>query len=692
MGVGESVGPRLGLTACRERWLRHLPTSLSSNRDRLLCGIAGIYIFEDATSSYAEDAEKVVREMTEALAHRGPDGAGEWSDPERGIYLGHRRLAIVDLSESASQPMINDDGSVVIVYNGEIYNAAEVRRELESSGKYRWKTDHSDTEVVLRAYEEWGESCLQRLRGMFAFAIWDGRSRSLWLARDRIGIKPLYYACDGRRLAFASEIKALLHDPHLEREVDEEALYNYLTFFVTPPPKTMFKGISKLEPGSTVRVSGDGEITRTKWWSVLRETRPLIDLKWSEYAELIREELRKTVSIHKVSDVPVGVFLSGGLDSSTNTYFFAEGEPRPVRTFSVGYAGDFDSYRNEYAFARVMAGAVGARHYEIDMTALDFALFLPRMAYQLDEPLGDPVAASIYYLAALARNEGVTVCQVGEGSDELFGGYRSWQALVALDRYGGWLPRPLLAGASVIAGWVYPDETRPASWLSRMANRVPSFWGGAEGFTDAEKRELLSGRSLEASKDLSSWDVVEPYWNEFNDESALRSPLQWMSYLDLSLRIPELLLMRVDKMSMAVGLEARVPFLDHDFVELVMGIPETIRMRHLKRKYLLRAAMRDLLPRQVAIRGKQGFRVPISEWLDTPPFVAFVHDTLGLFAEESGFVASGIPDVAPHWGDKRRVWLLLALALWWNAYFSPEKIEMERWFPEIAGREASETA
>ncbi len=648
-----------------------------------MCGIAGIYLIDKPPVSSGRETEKIVKEMSGALAHRGPDRDGYWSDYEAGIFLGHRRLSIVDLSDNAAQPMTNDDGSVVIVYNGEIYNAGELRRELESTGRFSWKTDHCDTEVVLRAYEQWGESCLERLRGMFAFAIWDGRKRTLWLARDRIGIKPLYYTFDGRRFAFASEIKALLYDPHFEPRVDHEALYHYLTFFVAPPPKTMFEGVKKLPAGSSVSVAADGKISERRWWDLLEAARPLDLGSIDDYAEVVRSELEKSIEIHKMSDVPVGVFLSGGLDSSTNAYFFARGEPKPIRTFSVGYAGSFESYKNEYSYARLMANAVSARHYEVDMSDLDFASYLPAMARQLDEPLGDPVAVSIYYLSALARNEGVTVCQVGEGSDELFGGYRSWQALVAIERFAAPLPGAFLSGASHLARLAYRKDERPALWVSRMARGVPPFWGGAEGFTDQEKKALLSKVVLKDCGDLTSWDAIEPYWKKFDSASRLRSPLQWMSYLDLSFRIPELLLMRVDKMSMASGLEARVPFLDHRFVELVMGIPEKIRMRYLRRKYLLRAAMRDILPPAIATRSKQGFRVPIAEWLNMPRFEKFVTDIVSSFADESGLLNRSTASTGIHRTDKRKVWLLLVLALWWKQYLGSEEIDMARWFPEL---------
>ena len=645
-----------------------------------MCGIAGTLIFDKAKGDLADRAEKTVRQMSDRLIHRGPDAEGYWCDLSSGIHLAHRRLSIVDLSDSASQPMINDDGSVVLVYNGEVYNAAELRRELEATGKHRWKTDHSDTEVVLRAYEEWGEECLRRLRGMFAFAIWDSRKRSLWLVRDRLGIKPLYYALDAHRVVFASEIKALLEDQRISRAIDLEALYHYLTFYVAPAPKTVFDGVSKLEPGCSLWVSSRGEVRHRRWWDPLTAAKPLFDLDLEEYKQAVGGALEEAVRLHKVADVPVGVFLSGGLDSSINAALFAKGEPKPIRTFSLGYAGSFESYTNEYEHARLMASEVGARHYEVDISPFDFLTFLPRMIEQLDEPLGDPVAASIYFLSSLAKNEGVTVCQLGEGSDELFGGYRSWQVLLALQRYGAWLPNPLLRLGTRLGGMVSSRDVRPALWLERMSRGMPAFFGGAEGFTDREKQGILSPEARQATEGLSSWQVIKPFWERFEKNAVLNGPLQWMSFLDLSFRVPELLLMRVDKMTMAASLEARVPFLDHKVVEVVMGIPENIRMRHLKRKYLLRKAMSDLLPVSIATRGKQGFRVPIAEWLQMPAFVLLAREAISRFAEHSGVLTGTAASVADH-PDKRRVWLLLALAMWWDIYFGSRSINVERWIP-----------
>ena len=320
-----------------------------------MCGIAGALVFNG--SPLRLDEARVTR-MRDTMLHRGPDGAGTWISPDGRVGLGHRRLSILDLSSAAGQPMGNEDGSVQLIFNGEIYNHADIRAELEKLGGHRWKTDHSDTEVIIHAFEQWGIDCLHRFRGMFALALWDGRSRELWLVRDRIGIKPLYYSVHHGRLTFASEIKALLADPEQPRAVNEEAFFHYLSFLTTPAPLTLFEGICKLPAGTWLRVREDGSMTEQRYWDVWDHARPLNVRDEEEAAELVLQELRTTVKLRKMSDVPVGVFLSGGIDSSLNAALFAEGESRPIQTFTIGYQGEYESYKNETHYARFMAERV----------------------------------------------------------------------------------------------------------------------------------------------------------------------------------------------------------------------------------------------------------------------------------------------------------------------------------------------
>ena len=419
-----------------------------------MCGISGVLAFKN--SNFEVTAAYLAR-MRDTMVHRGPDGAGSWISPDRRVGLAHRRLSIIDLSNAASQPMSNGDGSLEIVFNGEIYNHAEIRRELEELGRRRWKTDHSDTEVILQAFEEWGIDCLQKFRGMFAIALWDGKARRLWLIRDRVGIKPLYYSIHHGRITFASEIKALLQDPDQARAVNEEALFHYLSFITTPAPGTLFAGIHKLPPGSFLTIDAEGQRRQERYWDVLDHTTPLTGVAEEEIAERLLAELRTSVALRTVSDVPVGVFLSGGIDSSTNAALFSECATEKVKTFSVGYDKNYPGCQSELPQASQLAARLGAAHHERVLTQQDFLDFLPRMVYLQDEPIADPVCMPVYFLSRLARDHGVVVAQAGEGSDELFWGYEHWKQILQLIRWNEY-PVPRAARKLGLLGAEYAGQ------------------------------------------------------------------------------------------------------------------------------------------------------------------------------------------------------------------------------------------
>jgi asparagine synthase (glutamine-hydrolysing) len=625
-----------------------------------MCGINGTLSLDDG---YRVDPESVTR-MRDALAHRGPDGAATWVSDDRRIGLGFRRLAIIDLSERAMQPMPNEDGSIRVVFNGEIYNHAALRPELEDLG-HRFRTDHADTEVIVHGFEEWGIDVLRRLRGMFAIGIWDERERALWLARDRVGIKPLFWSRHHGRLSFASEIKALLQDPDQERVVDEEALYHYLSFLTTPAPMTMFRGIRKLAGGTWMRVAADGTLREERYWDAWDETEPLDGIGEEEVARRLLEELRVSVQLRKLSDVPVGVFLSGGIDSSTNAALFSEGEASPVQTFTIGYDRDYASYPNELPWARRMADELGAEHHERLISQDDLLEFLPRLVRQLDEPIADPVAVPLYYVSELARNQGVRVCHAGEGADELFCGYPAWRTSLRLQRANG-LPVPAAvkrAGLAVLA-IAGRSTTREYEFLRRGATDLPVFWGGAEAFTETQKQRLLSPMLRSELAGLSSWDALAPIRSRFESAAWERSHLHWMTYLDLRLRLPELLLARIDRMSMAVGLEVRVPFLDHRLVELTLGIPSAMQTNGGELKKLLRRAVEGVLPPDVLDRPKQGFRVPVDEWL-LDRLGDRARSEVRAFCRESGLLDE-TESMRLLERPRRDAWYLLSLALWWR--------------------------
>lgn len=629
-----------------------------------MCGIVGTFVYKNSSFTVTEP---YLVKMRDTMVHRGPDGAGIWISSDKKIGLGHRRLSIIDLSESANQPMCNEDGSVWGVFNGEIYNHAEIRPELERFG-HRFKTDHSDTEVIIHAFEQWGIECIHRFRGMFAIGIWDNRKKELWLIRDRIGIKPLYYSIHNSRIVFASEIKALLQNPEQKRAVNEEAFYHYLSFLTTPPPNTLFEGINKLPNGTWLRIKENGQIKENRYWDVWDYTRPLINTSEDEIAEMLLSELRTSVKLRKVSDVPVGVFLSGGIDSSTNTALFSEGEGSRVKTFSIGYKGQYKSYQNELHYARKIADIVGSEHHERLLTVDDLIDFLPRMVYLQDEPIADPVCVPVYYVSKLARDNGVIVCQVGEGADELFCGYPWWKQSLRLQRWDD-LPVPRILKNMGLAGLrlLGRDQSIYYEWLRRGAEGLPVFWGGAEAFTEAQKRRLLSPRLREKFKDLTSWEAIRPIRQRFEEKAWEKSNLNWMTYIDLNMRLPELLLMRVDKMSMGVSLEGRVPFLDHKFVELAMSIPEKIKTKNGTLKYILKKSVRGLIPNELIERPKQGFGVPVYEWF-FDKLGEKTRKELDDFCDRTDFLNRDEVTRLIEEGHGPQVWYLLNFALWWKEY------------------------
>lgn len=629
-----------------------------------MCGIVGAFSFNDFPIT-----EEYLTPMRDAMWHRGPDGAGIWINKEKNIGLGHRRLVIIDLSDAAAQPMASADQRFWITFNGEIYNHAALRRELQELGHHQWKTDHSDTEVILHAFQEWGIDCLQKFRGMFAFAIWDEQQKALFLARDRIGIKPLYYCFVQQRFIFASEIKALLKDRDVPRAVNHQAFYHYLSFLTTPAPETLFEGIYKLEPGTWMRIDNQGNILKERYWDVWDFVTPMTDLSEQQISETILAELRDSVKLHKESDVPMGVFLSGGIDSSTNAALFSENNSNPVQTFSIGYQGKYQSYKNELDYAKMMADSIGAQYYQRLLTVEDLLDFLPQMIRLQDEPIADPVCVPVYYVSKLAKDNGVKVCQVGEGADELFWGYPSWKIQLQLQQLADTRSLNTVKKMSFNAARALNKQHRlEFELLRRSVSGQPVFWGGAFAFTEFEKQSLLSPRLRQEFRDFSSWQAIEPIWNRYQQKCWDPSnKLNWMSYLDLNFRLPELLLMRVDKMSMGVSLEGRVPFLDHRFVEMAMSIPASLKTKHGTLKYLLKKSVRGLIPDELIDRKKQGFGVPINEWL-FDKLGDYTKQVLNDFCRKTDFFDSVAVNSLLQKGNNPKIWYLLNFALWWQEY------------------------
>ncbi len=580
-----------------------------------MCGICGIYNHSSSQSGIVDD--QVLVQMRDSMVHRGPDDCGIFANPSRGLGFGFRRLSIIDLSPAGHQPMCNEDGSVWIVFNGEIYNHAELRPVLEKKGHaYRSRTD---TETILHLYEEHGTDCVLYLRGMFSFAIWDERKQQLFLARDRIGIKPLYYAqCNGVFL-FASEIKALLRYPGLAPRLSEEALYHFLTFMIPPAPLTMFEGIYKLSPGHRLVVDRNGPGQPERYWDPLSATCPLA-LNEAEYIERIRELLDESVRLRMMSDVPFGAFLSGGIDSSLVVALMARHSNLPVNTFTVGYRDAPEL--NELQYARQIVTEFGANHHEVMIDGQDMMDYMPQLVHTQDEPIGDPVCVPLYYVSKLAHDNGVTVIQVGEGSDELFCGY-PWY-LTYIDEYNlqrrlaSMTPELLVGGLHWGAKWATRISGRGAGWtdrLDRWRRHERPFWGGAVVYRGEQKETLLNtGRWRGLA--LDSGAVAERHYRHALAMRPDMDILGQMTYLELNHRLPELLLMRVDKVTMSTSLEARVPFLDHHLVEFALQIPMTAKIKD-QPKHLLKKAAEGIIPHNLIYRQKRGFPAPVKAWFDT---------------------------------------------------------------------------
>jgi asparagine synthase (glutamine-hydrolysing) len=578
-----------------------------------MCGITGVYCYARAESALDKELLAV---MAGSMAHRGPDYAGIYLSADRRAGLGFRRLAIIDLSPAGHQPMSNEDGSIWIVFNGEIYNHAELRPGLEAKGHFY--KGRSDTETIIHLYEEYGDDCVQLLRGMFAMAIWDEKRRRLFLARDRLGIKPLYYTVINGTFVFGSEIKALTAYPEVKREVDNEALYHYLTFMVPPAPLTMFRGIRKLPAGCAMVVDANGMRSKRYWDAIITGQDNRYPDKY--YADKTLELLRDSARIHMMSDVPVGVFLSGGMDSSALVALIAERSTRPVATFSVGFKG-YESY-NELDYAQQIANSYATDHHEVIIDHKQALDYLPELVHSQDEPIADWVCVPLYFVSKLAREHGVTVVQVGEGADELFCGYPLYLASLKIQRLWpllGKIPSAIWQIGGALAARFHHAGLQPARKAERLMRILEQengrFWGGAVVFRSHPKALLLDAPVWRDNGCPDSTLLVDDLTRELTSHKPDADALERMTYLELKYRLAELLLMRVDKVTMSTSIEARVPYLDHRLVEFAMSIPQAVKVRNNQTKAVLKRAVAGLIPSNIVSRPKQGFSAPVPEWL-----------------------------------------------------------------------------
>jgi len=644
-----------------------------------MCGICGVWEYGAAEGRVGAG---LVERMRDTMSHRGPDDAGALLfDGGRGGF-GHRRLAIVDLSAAGHQPMRGCEGREVwITFNGEIYNHQSLREGLEERGHlYRSRTD---TETILHLYEERGLDFVQDIEGDYAIALWDAGRERLVLARDRLGVKPLYYLQEGGRLLFASEIKAILAHPSVVADVDEEALYHYLSFLTTPAPQTIFRGVRKLPAGHLLVCDRAGRLEETRYWDALppAEGARAAASDEEQRAEILRL-LRESIGKRMMADVPFGVFLSGGVDSSANVALMSELTDRPVRTYTVGFS-DHEEL-NELEEARSVASRFGADHHEVRVGEREMRDFLPELVYHQDEPIADPVCVPLYFVSKLARETGTVVVQVGEGADEIFSGYEKYVRYLRLQerfwRHAERLPAAALRAASAVARPVM-ERARAGRTAIELVRRLGAgeslFWGAAVVYDEALKPRVLSAEARSRFIGLSSYDVVRELQDELRRARPGADFLSQLTYLELKLRLPELLLMRVDKITMATSVEARVPFLDHRLVEYALGVSRALKVEGRSGKHVLKRALESVLPRDILYRRKRGFGAPVREWFRTQADELvggrlmnsplrkrdyFDYDFVARMADEH---RRGARD----WGF--HLWALLNLTLWYERWVEP---------------------
>jgi asparagine synthase (glutamine-hydrolysing) len=567
-----------------------------------MCGIVGIVERDLSAPVAPADLERMVR----MLHHRGPDEEGSITVP--GVGLGMRRLAIVDLA-GGQQPILNESGDIKIVANGEIYNFPELQQELEGHG-HRFRSRRSDIEVLVHAYEQWGDAFLNRLRGMFALAIWDGRTRTLIAARDRAGEKPLYWTQTSRGLLLASEVKALLVRPEVSRELDPIALDQFLTYEYVLAPRTMLKSVHKLPPAHLLRYQ-DGRVSVHRYWDAADV--PLKQWDPDDAAAALRECLNRAVSRQLMADVPLGAFLSGGIDSSSIVALMSRESARPVNSFSIGFA---DGTYDELPYAREVAALFKTNHRERQASP-DLGDLFERLVVHLDEPFADVSMFPTFSVSELAR-EHVKVVLSGDGGDELFGGYDAYQAQAFAARLG-WMGDALMPALASVTSALPPTDKKKG-----LVNKMKRFSAGAATapadlghyrwmvYLSAKDKARLYRSGLRDA--LGSNDVYAPVRDalgRFSQDDVLNRQL----YADLSLYLADDILVKVDRMSMATSLETRAPFLDGDLMELAFSMPGHLKIRNGERKWILKQAMQDVLPESILNRKKEGFSIPMKNWL-----------------------------------------------------------------------------
>jgi asparagine synthase (glutamine-hydrolysing) len=618
-----------------------------------MCGINGVFHYAGGTA----DRDLVARQA-DLMRHRGPDGSGVWN--EGPVAFGHRRLAIVDLSPGGRQPMANEDETLWVTYNGELYGWPELRPILAARG-HRFRGT-SDTEAVLHLYEEHGDGLLEHLRGMFAFALYDRPRRRMLIARDRLGIKPLYYHDDGRRLAFASELKALLADPSVPRTVDEEAIADFLTFQYVPSPRSIWKGVRKLPPGHAL-VCDAGGVRVTRYWSLPVEPDAGHSAEW--YRERLRALLAEAVRLRLVADVPLGAFLSGGIDSSAVVALMTQAVSEPIKTFSIGFEEEDFS---ELEYARRVARHLGTDHHEFVVRPRALEL-LPQLVWGMDEPFADPSMIPTWYVSQAARRE-VTVALSGDGGDETFAGYDTYawsRQYAGLDR----IPQSLRRAAAIGAGWLHADHPLGRKLRRAALGTVDRHLDVMSYFPPRDLGRVLSAPMRRTLAGHDPWAAARVHHAH---AAAATGDLPALLYLDAMTYMTDDVLVKVDRTSMMHSLEVRVPLLDHKVLEFVARIPFEYKLRGDTRKWILRECVKDLLPPETLTRPKMGFGVPLHRWLGSG-FETLARDVLlDPAARRRGWLdPRRVEAVLDDRGARdtrraRQIWALVCLELWAQTY------------------------
>ena len=633
-----------------------------------MCGIAGFADkqvpkgWRDRNDDAARD-HALLGAMCAAIRHRGPDDEGRRIMP--GAALGMRRLSIIDLA-TGQQPIHNEDSTVWVVFNGEIYNYAELRTELIARG-HRFSTQ-SDTETIVHAYEEWGQTAFSRLRGMFGIALWDAREGALLLARDRVGIKPLHYAIAGDRLYFASEIKSILASGAIPRGIDFTALDHYLSFLYTPRDGSIFARIHKLPPGHVLRWHA-GTARITQYWEMPPEAR--VPESEEDAIEHLREVLRDAVRSHLMSEVPLGAFLSGGVDSSVVVGLMAEASSQPVRTFSIGFD---DPRYDELDHARTVARHFGTDHYEF-VVKPDALAIIDDLIGHFDEPFGDSSAIPTWYVSEMARRH-VTVVLSGDGGDELFGGYERYSPHPRIAAFDRWAPPASRTVASLV--WpLLPHGATGKNFLRRAARDERGRYLDQIGYFQAdEKHALLSD---DVRRAIGTADAEARLGRHFRRFAGLPWNAQMMHF-DFETYLPEDILTKVDRMSMAHSIESRVPLLDNRVVDFAASVPADLKIKNGRKKHILKEAASSLLPKEILNRRKQGFAVPVGGWFrgDLREFFSDVLSSQP--ARERGYFDGRFVDrmIREHVSGRRdhtlRLWALVVFELWHRQYLDPSPI------------------